>query len=114
MYKGLLNYSRQISDEEHKYFTSGLNSLISFNQSLIHSVFVDTLCCLRRITENNGNAQSITITRLQTIIEREIKNRIPNNSEAKNWFDSLQCQHNKIIDEMEPLLTYIDKRICHY
>ena len=112
MYKGLLNYNNGNTSEEYTYFTNGLNSLIPFNHSFIHSVFVDTLCCLRRITDKDGKTQSIT--QIQNKIEREIKNCLPNNVEVKKWFNSLQSQYNKIISEMDPLLTYIDKRICHY
>ena len=49
MYKGLLNYSQKNTNEEYEYFINGPNIL--FNQHLIHSVFVNTLCCLRRITD---------------------------------------------------------------
>ena len=112
MYKGLINHNRRHTDEEYEYFISGQNSLIGFNQLFIHSVFVNTLCCLRRTTDKDSKTQSIT--RLQTKIEREIKNQVPKNSEVKKWFDCLQNQHKKIITEMGPLLTYIDKRICHY
>jgi hypothetical protein len=110
MYKGLLNYSQKNTSEEYEYFINGPNSL--FNQQLIHSVFVNTLCCVRRITDTDNDTQSIT--RLHTKVEREVKNRIPNNEEVKEWFKELQYQHKKIIAEMDPLLTYIDKRICHY
>ena len=112
MYKGLINYSHRTTKKEYEYFINGQNSLIGFNQHVIHSVFVDTLCCIRRITEKDDDTKSIT--RLQTKIEREIKNRIPKDIEVKKWFKSLQSQYDTIISEMEPLRSYIDKRICHY
>ena len=112
MYKGLITYNHSTTEKEYEYFMNGQNSLIGFNRHFIHSVFVDTLCCVRRITDKNTDTQSIT--RLQTTIEREIKNGTPNNVEVKKWFDSLQSQYNTIISEMDSLLSYIDKRICHY
>ena len=48
MYKGLINYSYRTTKEEYEYFINGQNSLIGFNRHIIHSVFVDALCCLRR------------------------------------------------------------------
>ena len=110
MYKGLLNYSQKNTNEEYEYFINGPNIL--FNQHLIHSVFVNTLCCLRRIIDKSHKTQSIT--RLQSIIKDEIKNSRSNNDEVKEWFKELHDQEKKIIAEMDPLLTYIDKRICHY
>lgn len=109
MYKGLVNCNRTRTDEEFKYFIS---TQISFNQFVIHSVFVNTLCCLRRIADKNNKTQSIT--GLKTKVEREIRDRIPNNSEVGAWFDSLEKQHRSIKKEMKPLLTYIDKRISHF
>ena len=109
MYKGLLNCNQTNTDEEFEYFNHGQ---ISFKRFLIHSVFVNTLCCLRRITDKNNKTQSIT--RLKTKVEREIRNQKPNNSEVSDWFDSLEQQHTNIRNEMEPLLTYIDKRISHF
>lgn len=109
MYKGLVNCNRTSTDEVFKYF---IDTQISFNRFVTHSVFVSTLCCLRRITDKDNETQSIT--RLKTKVEREIRDRIPNNSEVVAWFDCLEKQHTIIIDEMEPLLTYIDKRISHF
>ena len=77
MYKGLLNCNQTNTDEEFEYFNRGQ---ISFKQFLIHSVFVSTLCCLRRVTDKDNDTQSIT--RLKTKVEREIHNQIPNNSEV--------------------------------
>ena len=109
MYKGLVNCNRTSTDEAFKHFIS---TQIPFNQSVIHSVFVSTLCCLRRITDKDNKTQSIT--GLKTKVEREIRDRIPNNSEVKDWFKCLKKQHKNIEKEMKPLLTYIDKRISHF
>ena len=109
MYKGLVNCNRTSTDEAFKYFIS---TQIPFNQSVIHSVFVSTLCCLRRITDKDNKTQSIT--GLKTKVEREIRDRIPNNSAVKAWFNCLEQQHETILNEMKPLLTYIDKRISHF
>ena len=109
MYKGLLNCNKTSTDEEFEYFNRGQ---IPFKRCLIHSVFVNTLCCLRRITDKDNETQSIT--RLKTKVEREIRNGISNNNEVVDWFDTLQQKHTIIRNEMEPLLTYIDKRISHF
>lgn len=109
MYKGLVNCNRTSTDEEFKYF---IGTQISFNQFLTHSVFVSTLCCLRRIADKNKKTQSIT--GLKTKVEREIRDRIPDNSEVKAWFNCLEKQHTCIVKEMKPLLIYIDKRISHF
>lgn len=109
IYKGLVNCNRTSTDEAFKYF---INTQISFSQFAIHSVFVSTLCCLRRITDKSNKTQSIT--GLKTKVEREIHNRIPNNSEVAGWFSCLKKQHKNIIKKMKPLLTYIDKRISHF
>ena len=109
MYKGLLNCNQTNTDEEFEYFNQGQ---ISFKRFLIHSVFVNTLCCLRRITDKDNDTQSIT--RLKTKAEREIRDKIPNNSEVANWVNTLEEQHSTITNKMVPLLTYIDKRISHY
>ena len=109
MYKGLVNCNRTSTDEAFKYF---IGTQISFNRFVTHSVFVSTLCCLRRITDKDNKTQSIT--GLKTKVEREIRDRIPNNSEVGAWFDSLEQQHIIIVNEMKPLLTYIDKRISHF
>lgn len=109
MYKGLVNCNRTSTDEEFEYF---IGTQISLNQFITHSVFVSTLCCLRRITDKNNKTQSIT--GLKTKVEREIRDRIPNNSEVKAWFNCLEQQHETILKEMKPLLTYIDKRISHF
>ena len=109
MYKGLVNCNRTSTDEEFEYF---IGTQISLNQFLIHSVFVSTLCCLRRITDKNKKTQSIT--GLKTKVECEIRDRILNNSKVKAWFNCLEQQHETILNEMDPLLTYIDKRISHF
>lgn len=109
MSNGLVNCNRTSTEEEFKYFIS---TQISFNQFVIHSVFVNTLCCLRRITDKDKKTQSIT--GLKTKVEREIRAKIHNNSEVAVWFDSLEKQHTIIAKEMKPLLTYIDKRISHF
>lgn len=109
MYKGLVNCNRTSTEEEFKYFIS---TQISFNQFVIHSVFVNTLCCLRRITDKDKKTQSIT--GLKTKVEREIRAKIHNNSEVARWFGCLKKQHKIIICKMKPLLTYIDKRISHF
>ena len=109
MYKGFLNCNQTSTDEKFEYFNRGQ---ISFKRFLIHSVFVNTLCCLRRITDKDNETQSIT--RLKSKVEREIRDQIPNNSEVADWFDSLEQQHTNITNEMQPLLTYIDKRISHF
>ena len=109
MYKGLLNCNQTSTDEKFEYFNQGQ---ISFKRFLIHSVFVNTLCCLRRITDKGKKTQSIT--RLQKIVKCEIRDRISNNNEVVDWFNALEQQHTNIRNEMEPLLTYIDKRISHF
>ena len=109
MYKGLVNCNRTNTDEAFEYF---IGRQISFTHFVIHSVFVSTLCCLRRITDKDNETQSIT--RLKTKVEREIRDRIPNNSEVAAWFDCLEKQHTCIVNKMKPLLTYIDKRISHF
>ena len=109
MYKGLVNCNRTSTDEEFECF---IGTQISFNQFVIHSVFVSTLCCLRRITDKDNKTQSIT--RLKNTVEREIRDRILNNSKVKAWFNCLEQQHETILNEMKPLLTYIDKRISHF
>ena len=112
MYKGLVNCNRTSTDEEFKYF---INTQISFNRFVIHSVFVNTLCCLRRITDkDNRKNKTQSIMRLKNTVEREMRDRIPNNSEVAAWFDSLEQQHTIIVNEMKPLLTYINKRISHF
>lgn len=109
MYKGLVNCNRTSTNEAFKYF---IGTQISFNRFVIHSVFVSTLCCLRRITDKDKETQSIT--RLKTKVEREIRYRIPNNSEVAGWFKCLEKQHKIIVNKMKPLLTYIDKRVSHF
>ena len=112
MYKGLVNCNRTSTDEEFKYF---IGTQISFNQFLTHSVFVNTLCCLRRITDkDNKRNKTQSITRLRNIVEREIRDQIPNNCKVAGWFKCLEKQHKTIVNEMEPLSTYIDKRISHF
>lgn len=109
MYKGLRNCNQRSTEEEFKSFYQGQ---ISFKSFLLHSVFVNTLCCLRRITDNNYKTQSIT--RLKTKVKCEIRDRIRDNSEVKDWVDTLEEKHTSIRDKMDPLLTYIDKRISHF
>ena len=109
MYKGLLNCNQKSTDEDFEYF---IHRHVSFNRFVIHSVFVNTLCCLRRITDKGKKTQSIT--RLQKIVKCEIRDRISNNNEVVDWFNALEQQHTNIRNKMEPLLTYIDKRISHY
>ncbi|RKU30571.1 hypothetical protein C6499_05910 [Candidatus Poribacteria bacterium] len=109
MYKGLVNCNRTSTDEAFEYFSG---TQISFNRRVIHSVFVNTLCCLRRITDKNNKTQSIT--GLKTKVEREIRDQIPNNCKVSGWFTCLEKQHTIIVNEMKPLLTYIDKRISHF
>lgn len=111
MYKGLLNCNQTNTDEEFAYFNQGQ---ISFKRFLIHSVFVNTLCCLRRITDKTNSNNTQSITRLKTKVEREIRDQIPDNSEVADWFDALEQKHAVISHEMKPLLTYIDKRISHF
>lgn len=112
MYKGLVNCNRTSTDEEFKYF---IDTQISFNRFVIHSVFVNTLCCLRRITDkDNKRNETQSITRLRNIVEREIRDRIPNNCKVLDWFKCLKKQHKNIVKKMKPLLTYIDKRISHF
>ena len=112
MYKGLVNCNRTSTDKAFEYFSG---TQISFNRRVIHSVFVNTLCCLRRITDkDNKRNKTQSITRLRNIVEREIRARIPNNSEVAGWFGCLKKQHKIIICKMKPLLTYIDKRISHF
>ena len=108
MYKGLLNCNKMSTDEEFKYF---IRRNILFNQFVINSVFVNTLCCLRRITDKGRKTQSIT--RLQQIVKCEICDRIPNDR-VVDWFNALEEKHIFIRKAMEPLLTYIDKRISHF
>ena len=112
MYKGLVNCNRTSTDEEFKYF---IDTQISFNRFVIHSVFVNTLCCLRRVTDkDNKRNKTQSITRLRNIVEREIRDQIPNNCKVSGWFKCLEKQHTIIVNEMKPLLTYIDKRISHF
>lgn len=109
MYKGLVNCNRTSTDEAFEYFSG---TQISFNRRVIHSVFVNTLCSLRRIADKNKKTQSIT--GLKTKVERGIRDGAPDNSEVSAWFDCLEQQHTTIRKKMEPLLTYIDKRISHF
>lgn len=109
MYKGLLNCNQKNTDEEFEYFNCGM---ISFKQFLIHSVFVNTLCCLRRITDKDDNTQSIT--RLKKKVVCEIRGQSSNNKEVVEWCDTLEQKYKIIRNSMQPILTYIDKRISHF
>ena len=71
MYKGFLKCNQTSTDEAFKSFIDGFGGGGTFNRFVIHSVFVNTLCCLRRITDKNNKTQSIT--GLKTKVEREIR-----------------------------------------
>ena len=101
-------------DHEQDFFIRGTHDQIP-NKIIVHSLFINTLLSLRRITdETRAWKKYHCIKKLQYTVQNEIRNKIPQNQEVVKWFDDLEGKYEIAKISIAPLLFYIDERIAHH